>query len=74
MAILKPRTDRLAEIADGHSVSLFVGVHIAKDDRPEIGWDGDVVEWLAMIGASIDVDLYELEGAVGDDEDRTEHG
>lgn len=60
---LKPHAQRIREAMQGHNIAavLQVVLTITPNDKvstPAVGFDSEVVMFLAQVGASIDVDIY----------------
>jgi hypothetical protein len=74
IARLRPHRDRLVALCrePGFSVGLLIGRHFPDEDGvPDgFGWhlDAQLVEFLAAVGASIDVDEYDYSDEAGDAE------
>ena len=67
VACLEPHADAIRSLLQelDFSAELQVVLHISIDEAvstPAIGFDKPVVEFLARVGASIDVDTYRREG------------
>jgi len=63
IATLAPHAEAIRSVMEDNDLSAFLEVvlHISMDESlstPAIGFDTSVVEFLAKIGASIDIDTY----------------
>lgn len=61
LSVLVKKTDQILELKNqlGLEITLQGAIGISQDDEyPIIGFDSEVINFLARIGASIDIDVY----------------